>query len=63
MSLDLGDSQFETTLLCSCLTLQKISYILRTCPPSHVQQATNGFDAALRETFEAILGCPMTEWS
>ena len=33
---DLGDSQLETTLLRSCLSLPKLSFTLRSCPPSHI---------------------------
>ena len=33
---DIGDSQLEFTLLRSCLALPKVSFILRTCPPSHI---------------------------
>ena len=33
---DMGDSQLESSLLCSCLALPKFSFILRTCPPSHI---------------------------
>ena len=60
---DLGDSQIETALLRSCLALPKLSYVLRTCPPDHIQRAARNFDAALREALESILGGPMTEWS
>ena len=60
---DMGDAQLETTLLRSCLALPKLSYILRTCPPSHITQAASDFDVAMRETLEAILGGPTSEWS
>ena len=60
---DLGDSQLETTLLRSCLALPKLSYALRTCPPSHVSQAASDFDVAIRETLEAIVGGPISDWS
>ena len=46
---DLSDSHLETTLLRSCLALPKLSYVLRTCPPSNISQATSVFDAAIRE--------------
>ena len=36
---DMDDSQLETTLLRSCLALPKFSYVLRTCPPSYIDQA------------------------
>ena len=60
---DLSDSHLETTLLRSCLALPKLSYVLRTCPPSNISQATSVFDAAIREALESILGGPLSEWS
>ena len=60
---DMHDSHLETSLLCSCLALPKLSYILRTCPPSSIINAAAGFDAAIREALESILGGPLTEWS
>ena len=60
---DMDDSQLETTLLRSCLALPKFSYVLRTCPPSYIDQAVRDFDVAMRETLEAILGRPLSEWS
>ena len=60
---DMQDTQLETTLLRSCLALPKFSYILRTTPPSYIEQAARDFDVAVRETLEAIVGIPITEWS
>ena len=60
---DMQDSQLETTVLRSCLALPKFSYILRTSPPSYIEQATRDFDVAVRETLEVILGGPLSEWS
>ena len=60
---DMHDSHLETSLLRSCLALPKLSYILRTCPPSSIINAAAGFDAAIREALESILGGPLTEWS
>ena len=60
---ELGDSQLESTLLRSCLALPKVSFVLRTCPPSHICQAAKDFDTAVRETLESILGGPLPEWS
>ena len=60
---ELGDAQMETTLLRSCLALPKLSYTLRTCPPSHITKATSEFDAAMRESLETILGGPISDWS
>ena len=51
------------SLLRSCLALPKLSYMLRTCPPSSIINAAAGFDAAIREALESILGGPLTEWS
>ena len=47
VQLDMEDSHLETTLLRSCLSLPKFSYVLRTCPPSNSCQATSNFDAAV----------------
>ena len=41
---DLEDSQMETTLLCSCLSLPKFNFALRACPPSSIQESTAAFD-------------------
>ena len=60
---DMEDSQLETTLLRSCLALPKVSYVLRTCPPSHIARATMDFDATIMESLESILGGPCSEWS
>ena len=57
------DSQLETALLRSCLSLPKISYVLRSVPPSHIPQALAAFDMCIREGLEAILGGPCSEWS
>ena len=45
-----------TTRLCSCLALPKISYILCTCPPCHIRQASTEFDKSIRGTLESITG-------
>ena len=58
---DMGDSQLESTLLRSCLTLPKVSLILCTCPPSHICLAAKEFDHAMRDALEAILGGPMSD--
>ena len=57
------DSQLETTLLRSHLTLPKFFCILRTCPPSHTHNTALDFDAALHDTLTTILGSPLSEWS
>ncbi len=58
-----GDSQVECTLLRSCLALPKVSFILRACPPSHIQCTTAEFDIAIRCTLETIVGGPVSHWS
>ena len=60
---DLEDSQMEATLPRSCLTLPKVAFSLRTCPPSHVIQATATFDEAMREALNDITGCPLSGWA
>ena len=60
---DMQDSQLETTLLRSCLSLPKFSYILRTTHPSYIEEAARDIDVAVRETLEAIVGISITEWS
>ena len=59
----LGDSQLQTTLLCSCLSLPKFNYSLRTCPPSLILNATTLFDNAIREVVEDITGSPLSDRS
>ena len=60
---DLGDSQLQSTLLRSCLSLPKFNYSLRTCPPSLIQNATTLFDNSIREALEDITGSPLSDWS
>ena len=60
---DIGDSQLETSLLRSCLVLPKVSFVLRTCPPSHIRHTTVDFDSAIRESLESIVGGPLSDWS
>ena len=59
----MGDSQLETTLLCSCFGLSKFSYLMRTCPPTQISQATRDLEMAMRESLESILGASLSEWS
>ena len=59
----LGDSQLQTTLLRSCLSLPKFNYSLWTCPPSLILNATTLFDNAIREAVEDITGGPLFDWS
>ena len=60
---EMADSQLECTLLRSCFALPKFSYTIRTCPSTHISQATKDFDMAMREALESILGGPLSEWS
>ena len=60
---EMGDSQLETTLIHSCLALPKFSYLISTCRPTYISQATRDFDVAMREALESILGGPLSEWS
>ena len=60
---DLQDSQSETTLLRHCLSFPKILFSLRTCPPEFIKQATDTFDAQIRDTLADIVGGPLPEWS
>ena len=61
--LEMGDAQMVTTLLRSCFALPKFSYLLCTCPPTHISKATVDFDVAMREALESILGGPLSGWS
>ncbi len=60
---DLEDAQMETTLLRSCLALPKVSFLLRTCPPDNIKQATATFDEALREAVSDLAGSPLSDWA
>ena len=60
---DLEDSQLQTTLLRSCLSLPKFNFTLRTCPPSVIMKATSAFDDAVREALQDITGGPLSDWA
>ena len=60
---DLEDSQIEMSLLRSCLTLPKVSFSLRTCPPNHIIQATTVFDDATHDALSVLDGSSLTEWA
>ena len=60
---DLQDSQSETTLFRHCLSLPKILFSLRTCPPEFIKQATDVFDAQIRDILADIAGGALPEWS
>ena len=59
----LEDSQFETTLLRSCLAMPKFNFALRTCPPSAIQHAITAFDDLMRETLADLAGGPLSNWA
>ena len=60
---DLEDSQMETTLLRSCLSLPKFNFALRTCPPSAIQFSTAAFDYLMRDSLSDLAGGPVSDWS
>ena len=60
---DLQDSQMETTILRSCLALPKVSFALRSCPPSHLKEATSTFDHAMLDAVSDLAGGPLPNWS
>ena len=60
---DLHDSQIELALQRSCLSLPKISFALRTCPPDFIYPALTAFDNLMRETLSHIVGSPLSNWS
>ena len=60
---DLGDAQLETTLLRSCLSLPKVSYVLRTCPPNNIRHGLSVFNNAIRDSLGCILGLSDWSWS
>ena len=60
---DLHDSQMETTLLRSCLSLPKIAFALRTCAPDFIRPALAAFDNTMREALSDLAGGPLSAWS
>ena len=59
----LEDPQCELHLLCSCLSICKISHLLRTVPPDKVVHQLHAFDDGLRRSLERILCCSVCERS
>ena len=59
----MGDTQLESTLLCSCLALPNVSFVFRACPPSHLYHFSSEFDISMRRTLESIIGGPVSDWS
>ena len=60
---DLHDSQIECSLLRSCLSLPKIAFALRTCPPDFIYPALTAFDNLIREALSQLVGSPLSNWS
>ncbi len=60
---DMEDSQMETSLLRSCLSLPKMAYSLPTCPPSYIRQIVAVFEDTMRETLTDLSDGPLSEWS
>ena len=60
---DLQDSQMETTILRSCLSLPKVAFALRTCPPNQIKAATDAFDDTMFEALSDLAGCPLSQWA
>ena len=59
----LPDPQMETTLLRSCLSLPKVSFSLRSCPPDFIKQGTANFDDAMWDALSDLVGSPLTDWA
>ena len=60
---DLEDSQIQSTLLRSCLALPKLNFLLRSCPPVYIHQATMAFDNMMRECLFELAGGPLSKWA
>ena len=60
---DLQDSQMQTALLRSCLSLPKIAFSLRTCAPDYIYPALVTFDSAMRDALSDLVGGPVSDWS
>ena len=60
---DLQDSQMETALLRSCLSLPKVLFVLHSCPPDHLKDAMSVFDTSMLEALSDLAGGPLPEWS
>ena len=52
----------ETTFLKSCLAFPKISFSLRTCPPSYIRDTTDSFDTLMFEFLSDLVGDPLPDW-
>ena len=52
----------EATLLRSCLSLPKVVFALRTCPPVHIFHALQNLDHILLEALSNLAGGPLSSW-
>ena len=55
--------KWKKTLLKSCLAFPKISFSVRTCPPSYIRDATDSFDTFMFEFLSDLVGSPLSDWS
>ena len=53
----------ELALLRSCLSIPKFNFVLRSCPPSYIQQATSAFDVLMRESLSDHAVGPLSDWA
>ena len=59
----LQDSQYESTLLRSYLSLTKISIAIRTCPSHYISDALPCFNCSLATFISDLIGAALPEWS
>ena len=59
---DLHESQIECSLLRSCLSLPKIAFALRTCPPDFIYPALTAFDNLIGEALSQLVSSPLSNW-
>ena len=59
----LQDSQMAFTLLRSCWSFSKMSYLLRSTPSLYISEALTAFDNRVQEAFSALLGTSFSSWS
>ena len=60
---ELEDLQMEATHLRACLALPKVSFALRTCPPSYIREAISKFDLAMFEALSDLVRVSLSDWS
>ena len=60
---ELQDAQMEMALLQSCLSLPKLSFLLRSCPPAKITDVLNYFDNVMREGLSDLVGSPLSDWA